>query len=197
MERSSGQKAGAVTVHVLTHHDGRRELSSSVDLVRRKHRALLVIGHTRADAGRHPKLLTVTLAESLSTLPTRVLSCKGVEAGGSRKSGYCKREREDGEEIDTTDSRAQGGPSEMVAAGVSRESGIQIQEFDAEPLLPVHDDWATWELYRSDYEERTSTLLVIKETESIGKRNEQLSNSKKGTGTCSTCLINCLDGPHD
>ncbi|KAG2773571.1 hypothetical protein Pcac1_g15812 [Phytophthora cactorum] len=85
----------------------------------------------------------------------------------------------------------------MVAAGVSRESGIQIQEFDAEPLLPVHDDWATWELYRSDYEERTSTLLVIKETESIGKRNEQLSNSKKGTGTCSTCLINCLDGPHD
>ncbi|KAG6950399.1 hypothetical protein JG688_00014170 [Phytophthora aleatoria] len=55
----------------------------------------------------------------------------------------------------------------MVAAGVSRESGIQIQEFDAEPLLPVHDDWATWELYRSDYEERTSTLLVIKETENV------------------------------
>ncbi|OWZ00512.1 hypothetical protein PHMEG_00028280 [Phytophthora megakarya] len=56
---------------------------------------------------------------------------------------------------------------------------VRTEEYVADGPAPFHEDWAVWKAYRREYETRTFTILVIRKSENVKKRNNQLAHSKK------------------
>ncbi|OWZ05124.1 LOW QUALITY PROTEIN: hypothetical protein PHMEG_00022847 [Phytophthora megakarya] len=58
---------------------------------------------------------------------------------------------------------------------------VPTEEYVADGLAPFHEDWTAWETYRRKYETRTFTILLIRESENVKKRNNQLAHSKNAS----------------
>ncbi|KAF4147394.1 hypothetical protein GN958_ATG03403 [Phytophthora infestans] len=68
----------------------------------------------------------------------------------------------------------------MVETRMDHESVLKTHAYYAKAFIgkAAHDDWVSWDIYRTDYQQSTFILLVSKEMENITKPNKQLSNFK-------------------